>query len=50
MISWIIKMLLKFMKPIAKIAIAYGLLDTILNGLNEEQETDANSEETGDEA
>ena len=30
MIIWVIKMLLKFMKPIAKIAIMAGLLDTLL--------------------
>lgn len=39
MLSWIIKMLLKFMKPIAKIAIAYGLIDMLLNG-QEDQETE----------
>lgn len=44
MISWIIKMLLKFMKPIAKIMIAYGLLDALLNS-NEDDGTEENSEE-----
>ena len=47
MLSWIIKMLLKFMKPLLKIAIAYGLVDTIIGGLNQEQETEANSEDSG---
>ncbi len=45
MISWITKMLLKFMKPIAKIAIAAGLLDMILNGANEDDGTEEISEE-----
>ena len=40
MIIWIIKMLLKFMKPIAKIAIMAGLLDTLLDSGNEEDGAD----------
>ena len=45
MFSWIIKMLLKFMKPLAKFAIMAGLLDTILgNGGEEEAETDPSEE------
>ena len=31
MIIWIIKMLLKFMKPIAKLAIMSGLLEELLS-------------------
>ena len=46
MFSWIIKMLLKFMKPFVKIAILSGLLGSILDlgGNEEETEAESNSE------
>ena len=47
MFSWIIKMLLKFMKPIAKFAIMAGLLETILgnDGAGDDEATDPSESE-----
>ena len=49
MFSWIIKMLLKFLKPLAKFAIAYGLIDALLNQGEEGDETEDASEEPASE-
>lgn len=46
MFSWIIKMLLKFMKPLVKFAIISGLLSSILGG----DETSEPAEEENGEA
>ena len=40
MIIWVIKMLLKFMKPLAKIAIKAGLLESILDSFGEDDSDD----------
>lgn len=40
MVSWFIKMFLKLLKPLAKFAIACGLLDAVLGGLDLGEETE----------
>lgn len=49
MIIWVIKMLLKFMKPIAKIAIMAGLLDTLFDAGNEEEQPEQTEEPVSEE-
>lgn len=44
MFSWIIKMLLKFAKPLIKFAILSGLITTLLDGISDDE--DANTEDT----
>lgn len=48
MIIWVIKMMLKFMKPLLKIAIMAGLLDTVLDA-GTEGEPDQTEEPQSDE-